>query len=72
MRVEFVVTTSSGEQKQSVVLMGQETEKTIALPLDAEGRERYRYEARLLTPAGEELLRAGEDDSVFLILTTVA
>ena len=71
-RVEFVVTTSSGEQKQSVVLMGQETEKTIALPLDAEGRERYRYEARLLTPTGEELLRAGEDESQMLILTTVA
>ena len=74
LKVDFFVATASGEdEKQSIFLMaGQETQETITLPLDPDGRRSYRYEAWLVTPAGEEMLRVGEGDSNLLVLQTVA
>jgi hypothetical protein len=67
-RVDFVVTTSAEEQKTSILLEPDQRQSTIALPFDAKGGTRYRYEAKLLTPGGDTLLSAGEMEARNLVL----
>jgi hypothetical protein len=70
LRIDFSVSTSSGDdEKVSIFLRArQEQEKAITLPLDPDGRLHYRYEVRRFTETGEELVKSGEGDSGLLVV----
>ena len=70
LRVDFSVTASSGdEQNVSVFLRArQDQEKVVIMPLDPDGRLRYRYEVKRFTETGEELIKSDEGDSGLLVV----
>ena len=70
LRVDFSVTASFGDdEKVSIFLRArQDQEKAVTIPLDPEGRLRYRYEVRRFTETGEELIKSGEGDSNLLVV----
>ena len=71
LRVDFWVSAPSGEEETvGTFLRAGETEKTVSLPPGAEGRLSYRYEAKRLTPEGEETVRLGEGQSNLLVIQT--
>ena len=70
LRVDFRVSTSSGDDQNVSIFLraGQDGEKSVTLPLDPEGRLRYRYEVKRFTESGEELVKTGEGDSGLLVV----
>lgn len=70
LRVDFRVAASSGEdQNVSIFLRAkQDGEKNATIPLDPDGRLRYRYDVKRFTESGEELVKSGEGDSGLLVV----
>ncbi|HYG62238.1 MAG TPA: hypothetical protein VEL74_06630, partial [Thermoanaerobaculia bacterium] len=69
LRVDFWVVNGGGEELTvGAFLRTGEGQTTITLPLDGDGRLRYRYELRRLGPQGEELVRLGEGESNLLVV----
>jgi hypothetical protein len=70
LRVNFWVVVPGGEEEQTSVFLraGQDTEKTATLPLDHDGRLKYRYEVNRFTAEGEELVKTGEGETNRLVV----
>ena len=69
LRVDFWVETGAPEDEQtSVFLRPGETEAKVTLPLDSEGRLRYRFEVSRFTAAGQEPVRRGEGETNLLVV----
>ena len=70
LRVDFWIVVASGEEEQIGVFLraGHDMEKTATLPLDGDGRLKYRYEVRRFTLAGEELVRTGQGETNLLVV----
>jgi hypothetical protein len=70
LRVDFWVIAANGEEEQIGVFLraGQDTEKTVTLPLDRDGRLSYRFEVKRLTADGEELVKTGRAETNLLVV----
>ena len=70
LRVDFWVIAANGEEEQIGVFLraGQDSEKTVTLPLDRDGRLSYRFEVKRLTADGEELVKTGQAETNLLVV----
>jgi hypothetical protein len=60
---------SDDSQPVSVFLRtGMDTEKTVTVPLTADGALNYRYEIRRITEGGEELVKSAEGTTALLLV----
>jgi hypothetical protein len=73
MRADFYHSPGPGradEQVASALLQPTEPDTVVQLPLDPDGRLRYRYEVRRIDDTGETLVRTGEDSARLLVVRT--
>jgi hypothetical protein len=70
LRVDLWAKTATGDEQNFGVFMRApaETDKTVTLPLNADGVLEYRYEVRKETAGGEELVRSGTQQSSNLLV----
>jgi hypothetical protein len=69
LRVDLWAAGSDDSQPVSVFLRtGMDTEKTVTVPLTADGALNYRYEIRRITESGEELVKSGEGTTTLLLV----
>ncbi len=70
LRIDFWVLVSSGDEESVSTFLraGQDVETVVTLPLDGEGRLRYRYQIQRITAeGGEDVVRVGEGQSNLLV-----
>jgi hypothetical protein len=70
LRVDFWVIAPNGEEEQFGIFLraGQDTEKTVTLPLNRDGKLSYRFEVKRLTADGEELVKTGQAETNLLVV----
>jgi hypothetical protein len=69
LQVDFWVVQASGDEENvPAFLRAGDGETSVQLPLDPEGRLRYRYQVRRIGPEGDEVVRVGTGESGLLVV----
>jgi hypothetical protein len=68
LRVDIWPAGGDGQPVSLFLRAGQDTEKTVAVPLSGDGTLSYRYELRRITESGEELVKSDAGNTGLLVV----